>query len=294
MFCLPISTIMYLWAIFIFPGLVCLFCCSRSWEYTNRSKIHECRNWERGRTVSFLGIHKSDFQYSIVSFILLHRFFWWNQSFFCMLLLLGQLVCIASLLPSFSLWGGFNYVYFKLILHPWTQKFQTLSGHRACMLKGNTQKHYPLPLPPNFTEPPPRVELELIIEYIVISCHIKHCHALWTHMSGALAECKLLLSDWFILIKPTSLSAYTLHYLWWSCRDCSGVPWRGEASTYSSHIPTDPAALPLTLKGQCHEFSCFRCQRHRWQIMGTILDRRLTPESCFWRKKIYLYVNSTT
>jgi hypothetical protein len=28
-FCLPISTFMYLWAIYIFPGLVCLFCCSQ-------------------------------------------------------------------------------------------------------------------------------------------------------------------------------------------------------------------------------------------------------------------------
>jgi hypothetical protein len=29
MFCLPISTFMYLWAIYIFPGSVCLFCCSQ-------------------------------------------------------------------------------------------------------------------------------------------------------------------------------------------------------------------------------------------------------------------------
>jgi hypothetical protein len=31
-----------------------------SWEYTNRSQIHECGNWERGCAVSFLGIHKPD------------------------------------------------------------------------------------------------------------------------------------------------------------------------------------------------------------------------------------------
>ncbi len=35
------------------------------WEYINRSQIHEFRNWERGRTVSFLGIDKSDFRYSV-------------------------------------------------------------------------------------------------------------------------------------------------------------------------------------------------------------------------------------
>jgi hypothetical protein len=31
----------------------------------NRSQTHECRNWERGCAVSFLGIHKSDFRYSV-------------------------------------------------------------------------------------------------------------------------------------------------------------------------------------------------------------------------------------
>jgi hypothetical protein len=28
----------------------------RSWEYLNRSPEHECRNWDRGRAVSFRGI----------------------------------------------------------------------------------------------------------------------------------------------------------------------------------------------------------------------------------------------
>ncbi len=56
--------------IYIFPGLVCLFRCSQigteadqSWEYINRSQIHECSNWECAD--SFLGIHKSDFRYSV-------------------------------------------------------------------------------------------------------------------------------------------------------------------------------------------------------------------------------------
>ncbi len=30
------------------------------WEYMNRLQIHECINWERGRVVSFLVIHKLD------------------------------------------------------------------------------------------------------------------------------------------------------------------------------------------------------------------------------------------
>jgi hypothetical protein len=36
-----------------------------SWEYINRSQIHECINWERGRTVSFLGIFVTDFPYTV-------------------------------------------------------------------------------------------------------------------------------------------------------------------------------------------------------------------------------------
>ncbi len=36
---------------------ILLYCVAvlRSWEYINRSQIHECRNWERGCTVSFVG-----------------------------------------------------------------------------------------------------------------------------------------------------------------------------------------------------------------------------------------------
>ncbi len=53
MFCLPITTLIYLWEIYIFPGSVCLFCCrkyvDRSGEYTNRSQTHECGNWAWGR-----------------------------------------------------------------------------------------------------------------------------------------------------------------------------------------------------------------------------------------------------
>ncbi len=57
--------------IYIFPGSVCLFCCSqnadRSRVYIYRSQIHECRDWEQGHAVSFLGIHKS--VYSLDSFL---------------------------------------------------------------------------------------------------------------------------------------------------------------------------------------------------------------------------------
>jgi hypothetical protein len=74
--CLPISTFMYLWAVYIFPGLVCAFCCNQIGRpipgiYTvNCSQIHECRNWERGCVVLFLEIHESDFQHSAVCKVL--------------------------------------------------------------------------------------------------------------------------------------------------------------------------------------------------------------------------------
>ncbi len=62
MFCLPISTLMYLWAIYIF-GIVLpiLLQPNRRTEYINRSQIHVCMNWERGRMVSFLEIHNRIF-----------------------------------------------------------------------------------------------------------------------------------------------------------------------------------------------------------------------------------------
>jgi len=56
---------MYLWAIYIFPGSVCLFCCSQIGRLNLRiykSLTHKCGNCERGRAVSFLGIHKLDFR----------------------------------------------------------------------------------------------------------------------------------------------------------------------------------------------------------------------------------------
>jgi hypothetical protein len=52
---------------YIFPRSVSLFCfnvfADRLWEYINRSQIHECRNWEPGRAVSFSGNIFSSFPY---------------------------------------------------------------------------------------------------------------------------------------------------------------------------------------------------------------------------------------
>jgi hypothetical protein len=62
-FCLTVSTVIYLCEIYIFPGSVCLPCCSQICGrilgilYINRSQTHECRNWDWGRTISFPGIN---------------------------------------------------------------------------------------------------------------------------------------------------------------------------------------------------------------------------------------------
>jgi hypothetical protein len=43
-------------------GLPNLMQSNKQTDNINRSQIHECGNWEQGRPVSFLGIHKSDFR----------------------------------------------------------------------------------------------------------------------------------------------------------------------------------------------------------------------------------------
>ncbi len=40
----------------------CIAFTDRSWEYINCKQIHECRNWEWGRAISFLGIFVSNFR----------------------------------------------------------------------------------------------------------------------------------------------------------------------------------------------------------------------------------------
>jgi hypothetical protein len=62
----PIS--MCLWVIYIFPQSVCIFCgrkiCGPTVGiYMNRSKTHDCGNWDWGRIIPFLGIFVSNFRY---------------------------------------------------------------------------------------------------------------------------------------------------------------------------------------------------------------------------------------
>ena len=65
----PISSFMCLWANYIFPRWVCLFCWRKyvdwSWEYINRSKTHECGNWGWGRAIPRKGIYKRNCRCSV-------------------------------------------------------------------------------------------------------------------------------------------------------------------------------------------------------------------------------------
>ena len=56
----PISTFMCLWANYIFPRWVCLFCWRKyvDWSWENRSKTHECGNWGWGRAIPRKWIYK--------------------------------------------------------------------------------------------------------------------------------------------------------------------------------------------------------------------------------------------
>ncbi len=60
---------MRLWAIYIFPRSVSLFCwrkfVDRSWNYINRSWTNECWNWGWGRAIPRKGIYKGDFRCSV-------------------------------------------------------------------------------------------------------------------------------------------------------------------------------------------------------------------------------------
>ncbi len=64
----PISKFIYLWAIYTYIPTIGLPILLQENRWTdrgnihiNRSQIYECRNWDWGRAVLFLGIHKSVF-----------------------------------------------------------------------------------------------------------------------------------------------------------------------------------------------------------------------------------------
>jgi hypothetical protein len=81
----PISTFMCLWANYIFPRWVCLFCwrnyVDRSWEYIIRSQTHECGNWNCSRAIPRKGIHKWVFRCSVGSKRLQNVTIWAKQFF---------------------------------------------------------------------------------------------------------------------------------------------------------------------------------------------------------------------
>ncbi len=74
----PISTFMCLWANYIFPRWVCLFCwrkyVDRSWDYLNRSQTHESGNWGSGRAFPRKGIYKQNCRCSAGESTLVHAY----------------------------------------------------------------------------------------------------------------------------------------------------------------------------------------------------------------------------
>ncbi len=106
-FCIHVS-VSDLYIPTISPPILLYYVCGRSWGYVNRSQeIHECRNWEWGRAVSFLGIFVSNFRYSALTKCLLSRML---HVFYFLLILIyprriwqKRIVCRSRLLTfSFS------------------------------------------------------------------------------------------------------------------------------------------------------------------------------------------------
>jgi len=63
---IPISTLMCLWAFYIFPVSVYLFSCRKiCGPILAILQTRECGNWDWGRAISFLGIHKWNFRSSV-------------------------------------------------------------------------------------------------------------------------------------------------------------------------------------------------------------------------------------
>ncbi len=94
----PVSTFMCLCAIYIFPGLVHIFQCSRIGRpileiYINLSQIYECRKWETEHYDSVLEI--------TVSFLRIHK---WEPDIYIGFSPALHLQCGGSI------WGGFNCV----------------------------------------------------------------------------------------------------------------------------------------------------------------------------------------
>ncbi len=69
----PISSLMCLWAIFIFPGSAHIYSSTSTGrtivgiQYINCSQTHECENWDWGRTIRFLGRFVLNFRYCVSS-----------------------------------------------------------------------------------------------------------------------------------------------------------------------------------------------------------------------------------
>jgi len=95
-----ISTFMCLSAFFIFPGLVCLFCCR---------KIHEYENWDWDHAIPFLGIFASNYRYCVFAVQHVHYSEVYSTSKTTKLSVCGSSVC--QLMEAWKCWDGSVSVY---------------------------------------------------------------------------------------------------------------------------------------------------------------------------------------
>ncbi len=99
----PNSTFMCLWAIYKFPGSVCIFPPAEkwdpSWKYIISSQTHECGNWDWDPDIPFLGIFVSNFRHFVFAVYL--------QTTSIQIIHISGGLCSWPM-PSFSPWSSLS------------------------------------------------------------------------------------------------------------------------------------------------------------------------------------------
>ena len=88
------------------PILLQEICGPIPWEYIRLWQTHECGNWDWGRAIPFLGIHKRDFHCSVRFRTVNSRLSAWYYVSLCCIIPVGDLINTNSLpsVPSSRKW----------------------------------------------------------------------------------------------------------------------------------------------------------------------------------------------